>query len=350
MNRQKIQQAFENVRPDEEAKERMLQNILLQSSEIPPAGKDDTMKHKKMRPVLIAAIIALSVLLMGSAWAALHLQDLKIGETSGYGEILDSEGNVTKETKLTQEILSLHGYVNSPTYLAHKEWLEFYEEYRASHELTKEENYFIPPEKYQAYFVFNQEMIDKVDEIAEKYNLNLLGEVCDFRHEEGGIFRQAVGIDSYLKTNSVATIAHESGYFYQEGNFKVEFDLRMPDEEQFWMHPVYGSIYYSESDNFDTVNFFINDPENTEQWNYVSDAGDELLIINSESSGYALVYCVRSDAVIFVRLQTTYPSPDDPHTTMTTRQIEQIAEQFDYSLSVETVDMDLAKERLKQFE
>lgn len=67
MNRQKIRQAFDNIRPDEETKLRMLENILRQSSEIPPAGKDDTMKHKKMRPVLIAAIIALSILLMGSA-------------------------------------------------------------------------------------------------------------------------------------------------------------------------------------------------------------------------------------------------------------------------------------------
>ena len=53
---------------------------------------------------------------------------------------------------------------------------------------------------------------------------------------------------------------------------------------------------------------------------------------------------------IYIRFDTAYPTPDDPDTTMTTRQIEQIAEQFDYSLRVENVDMDLAKERLKQFE
>lgn len=309
-----------------------------------------TCTKRKLRPMVIAALIGLMIFLMGCAIVVMSLQDFKIGErTSGYGEILDSEGNVIKETKLVQEILSLHGYADSPVYLAHQEWFEFYEEYRANHEMTKEENFFIPPEQYQAYFVFNQEMIDKVDEIAEKYNLKLLGAVADFQHGEGEIFRQAVGINSYLKTNSVATIGRESGYFYQEGNFKVEFDLTMPDEEQFWAHPVYGSIYYSKSDNFDTVSFFINDPENIEQWNYVTNAGDELLIINCESKGYALVYCIRSDAVIYVRFVTAHPTPDDPDTTMTTRQIEQIAEQFDYSLSVETVDMDLAKERLKQF-
>lgn len=66
MKRQSVQRAYENIRPDEEARSRMLRNIL-DSSEIPPAEKDDTMKHKKMRPILIAAIIAMAVLLMGSA-------------------------------------------------------------------------------------------------------------------------------------------------------------------------------------------------------------------------------------------------------------------------------------------
>ena len=48
MKRRSVLRAYENIRPDEEAKSRMLRNIL-DSSEIPPAGKDDTMKHKKMR-------------------------------------------------------------------------------------------------------------------------------------------------------------------------------------------------------------------------------------------------------------------------------------------------------------
>ena len=349
MKRRSVVRAYENICPDEEARERMLKNILL-SSEIPPAGKDERLMKKKMRPMMLVAIIAAAIMLMGSAVVVMTLQDLKIGEHSYKEEsyIDDLENNVG-ETEFVQEILSLHGIVNTPTYLAHQEWFEFYEEYRANHELTKEENYFIPPEKYHAYFVFNQEMMDKVDEIAAKYNLKLLGAVADFQREESNVFYQAVGVDSYLKTNSVAVIVNESGYFYQEGNFKVEFDLIMPDKEQYWALPVYGSIYYSECDNFDTISFYINDPDNIEQWNYVTNAGDELLIINSESKGYALVFCVRSDAVIYIRLQTAYPSPDAPDTTMTARQIEQIAEQFDYTLKVETVDMDLAREKLEYF-
>ena len=57
MKRRSVQRAFENIRPDEEAKNRMLQNIL-NSSEIPPAGKDESMKKRKgFRFIIIAAII-----------------------------------------------------------------------------------------------------------------------------------------------------------------------------------------------------------------------------------------------------------------------------------------------------
>ena len=59
MNRQKLRKAYENIRPDETARMRMLQNILSEASEIPPAGKDDTMNYKKMRPAIWAALIAL---------------------------------------------------------------------------------------------------------------------------------------------------------------------------------------------------------------------------------------------------------------------------------------------------
>ena len=58
MKKQSVVNAYQNIRPDEESKDRMLRNILL-SSEISPAGKDDTMKHKKMRPMVLAALVAL---------------------------------------------------------------------------------------------------------------------------------------------------------------------------------------------------------------------------------------------------------------------------------------------------
>lgn len=348
MKRQSVRNAYRNIRPSDEAKERMLQNILL-SSEIPSAGKDERIVRKKMKPLVIAAIIAAMIMLMGCAVVVITMQDLKLGERTSKGEILDSEGNVLVERELVQHVLSLHGMINSPTYLAHQEWFEFYEEYSENHEITEEENFFVPPEEYQAYPVYNQELMDKVDEIAEKYSLKLLGACAYFQRWESDIFYLATGVESYLTPDSVATTENQSGYFYQEGNFKVEFDLLMPDGKQYWNHPVYGSIYYSKADNFDTIPFYINDPNNIEQWNYITEAGNELLILYSEFGKYALVFCVNADSMIYIRFDTHYENADGKITHMTKHQIEQIAEQFDYSLKVESVDMDLAKEKLGQF-
>lgn len=65
MKRRSVQRAYENIRPNEQAKARMLQNIL--SSEIPPAGKDEMKMRTKMKPLVIAAIIGLMIFLMGCA-------------------------------------------------------------------------------------------------------------------------------------------------------------------------------------------------------------------------------------------------------------------------------------------
>lgn len=69
MTKRSVQKAYEHVRPDAEARDRMLNNILL-SSEISPQGKDDTMNRRKMKPLVIAAIIALMTTMTVTAFAA----------------------------------------------------------------------------------------------------------------------------------------------------------------------------------------------------------------------------------------------------------------------------------------
>ena len=348
MKRRSVQRAYEHIRPDDEARERMLQNIL-NSSEIPPAGKDDTMTHKKMRPLVIAAIISLMILLMGCAVYILGLQDLKIGEMTTYGEILDSEWNVLVERKLTGDVLSLHGLINSPTYLAHQEWFEFEKEYSKNHEITEEENFYVPPEAYEAYTAYNQELQDKIDEIAKKYGLKLLGAFAPFQRWESPVFYEATGLDTLLKSNSVAEIEEESGYFYQGGNFKVDFHMTMPDSNDYWPYVMLNTMYYSKADYFDTVYSVIWNTEEWDQWNYTTSSNAVLLIAKAKSGYGAKVYHNRDDALIYVNIDTSYETAGGETIFMTKRQLEQIAEQFDYSLSVEEVDMNLAKAELERF-
>lgn len=70
MNRQKMKMAFEGVRPDDKTRARMLEHILSDASEIPPAGKDNKMTHKKLSPVACAALIALVGAMTVTAFAS----------------------------------------------------------------------------------------------------------------------------------------------------------------------------------------------------------------------------------------------------------------------------------------
>jgi len=349
MKRRSVQHAYQNIRPDVEAKDRMLRNILL-SSEISPAGKDERKMRKKMKPMVLVAIIASAIMLMGCAVYVLGLQDLKIGERTTYGEILDSSGNVLKEQELTGDVISLHGFMNSPAYLAHQEWFEFYEEYSENHIITEEENFHIPPEEYEAYTAYNQELRDKIDEIAGKYGLKLLGAFAPFQTSERNVFYEATGLDSLLIPNSAATISRESGYFYAGGNFKAEFHMTMPDSEDYWPYDMLNTIYYSKADNFDTIYFVIWDWADWDQWNYTTTSGAELLIAKAKSGYGAKIFCYRDDALIYVSIDGYHEDGNGNITFMTKQQLEQIAEQFDYSMKVKSVDMAVAKEKLEKFQ
>lgn len=354
MKRRSIVRAYQNVRPDEEAKQRMLNNIL-GSSEISHAGKDEQKMRKKMKPIVLVAIITLMIALMGSAVVVMSLQDVKIGEITNNGEYFDSQGNVLIASEVPQDYISLHGFINSPTYLAHQEWHEFYEEYSQNHIITKEENYYIPPEKYDAYMAYNQELQDKIEEIAAKYDLKLLGAMGLFQRYENEIFHEATGVDSLLISENAATIINESGYFYEGGSFKVEFGMEMVDQENDWPYLMYNTFYYSRKDCFDDTGLNIGSLEFWDQWMYTTSEGIDVLIANSEFG--TVVLCDKKDSIIYVNIHSSYltdynsvTNSYDTSILMSKEQLEKVIDQIDFGIEVESVNFDLAREQLEEYQ
>lgn len=332
----------------------MLKNILL-SSEISPAGKDEQNMRKKMKPMVIAAMIGLMILLMGCAVIAFSLQDVKIGEFTTKEDILDDQGNVLIESETPQDMISLHGLVNSPAYLAHQEWFEFEKAYDPNFDiLLSAEEDFDAPEDYAAYGPYTQEMVDKIDEIVEKYDLNLLGPCAHVQRWEKKAFHDCLGIESLLNSDEHAAITEMSGYFYERGNFKVEFDMEMLDQENSWPYTMYNTFYYSRKDNFDDTSLNVGDMEFWDQWMYTTSSGMDVMIASSQFG--AVVLCDKEDSFIYVRIgnhyDTDYNEETDTYDTrivMTKEQLEQVVDQIDFSIEVESVDMDLAREQLEQY-
>lgn len=353
MKRQSIVRSFDKICPDEEARERMLQNILL-SSEISPEGKDKRYMRKKMRPMLIAAIISLMILLMGCAIVAMKLEDVKIGQNITRGEILDSQGNVLIEKDVPQDIISIHGLKESPAYLAQQEWFEFEKNYDPNYEILFSVEEFDVPDAYSAYNPYTQDMVDKIDEIVAKYDLKLLGPLAVFQRWEYEIFQDCLNIESLVVSDEKASVTNMSGYFYEGGNFNVEFNMEMADKEHSWPNPMLNSLFYSRKDYFDDTTRNVHKTQWWDQWNYTTESGYDVLIASSRFGAIAI--CDKVDSVIYVNIENTFGTDWDDVTgeyattiTMTKEQLEEVVDQIDFSIEVESVDMDLAKEQLEQF-
>lgn len=146
----------------------------------------------RKKRVLLAAIVAAVLILVGCAYAIMNLQELSIGE---YSYIKPNSQNPTEEDIVISEFISLQGLQESPEYLASKEWQDFLHDYDTDNAILNEiGNNPTGLEELSLYYqVYTKEMYDKLNDIAEKYDLGLHSEMNMINEEEldyrvGGTF------------------------------------------------------------------------------------------------------------------------------------------------------------------
>ena len=135
------------------------------------------------RPLLIAAAIATALLLVGCGIVyALRLQDMSIGQET-YTQSFDEKGKAIEPVEKTRDIITIYGHSGDAIQLALKEWYEFLETYDPDGALmdNNPDHPEIPNQYEYTYSCYTQEMVDKVNEIAGKYNLKLLEEWIPFQ-------------------------------------------------------------------------------------------------------------------------------------------------------------------------
>lgn len=289
---------------------------------------------------LIAAIVAVMLVLVGCVFVyVFQMQDLKIGEDTNT-KYYNGKHEKIEPTDVNRTVITLHGIEGSATYLAAQEWYTFREEYdkRPYEERLALD---VVPEAYIAYNAYTQELIDKVDEICKKYKLKTLGPSVTIQQWESKLFKDYLGFESVLEKGCSAALLSLSGYCYEGGNFKAEFLMRMAKEDGQWPYKMLNSMYYSKPDYFDDVYAFVEDIEHCEQWEYTTKSGNKVLIV-VEADGYgAKVICNRNDALIYVTIENYYNKQYSYETNsygetefMTRKQLEQVVDQIDFSLTV----------------
>lgn len=283
-------------------------------------------KRSPKRMWLIAAIIALILCLVGCAVAyVLSLGNMILGT-----EFIEDRTGVTEPR--TQ--LSLQGFVGSNSYQAAKEWFDFLQSYDPDGAIEfSDEAYSVEfPEDYQFYQLYSVEMKDKLDEICQKYDLELLGPVLvDVTADD--MFRE-LGIKGILREDAQAEIEWSQGgpgYFFRNGTFEVECYITLTGENNPWPFDNLISFRCHNKNSFDAVFLSMTDPTQFDQWNYTTSNGVEVLLVMGPDG--ALIVADIGDYFITVGgIETTAGNILDGEHTMTREGLEAYAEIFDFSI------------------
>lgn len=244
-------------------------------------AENDTLSpgHKaSRRPLLIAAIIGLMLLLMGCAVVAMRLQHLTIREETA---------GIPPETAFNGEeinLVSIQGYMGTDSYTAFKEWQDFLSAYDPDNSILQANDDFRAPEAYFSYICYSQEMVDKLTEICEKYNLKPLGKPWFYDRAED-VF-EAVGIESAFAADAQPDPQGISGYCYEDGTFSLEGDIALTGE---WNELVSFDYRSVQKTSFDGVSRNIGNADEYDQWNYTMKDGTVVLLALKEEASLIIV-------------------------------------------------------------
>lgn len=298
------------------------------------------------RPLLVAAAIAAALLLVGCGIVyALRLQDMSIGKAS-YTQRFDDKGKAIDPVEKSLDIITPYGRSGDAIQQALKEWYEFQESYDPDYLLATNEPDIpgIPNQYEYTYSCYTQEMVDKVDEIAAKYNLNLLEGWIPFQRYQSDIFLEETGIRSLLRQDSDAQITGMAGMLYLPYNFSMGFELVTENAGK--LMTSYG---YARKDYFPRAFPGGMDIDAYEQWDHTTPGGTKLLLALS-GKGQGEIIAEQENAMIMISIDgnraTSHTNYPDASEVMTKAELESIADQFDYSVQPKEVDRAVVEEKL----
>lgn len=266
---------------------------------------------------LIAAVIALAALLVGCAVVyALRLENLRIGQAEIPQPQVVTDGTNPTETETPVEILSLQGIRGSVNYQANQEWLNFIQSYT-----PKPVSGWDSSPEYWAYSLQDQTMVDKLNEICEKYGLKIIGKSWH-EHQDCSHFLKLAGIDSLVKPEYLSVFQQPQGRFFPGGSFTVYGQLNLEGEEM----PLFVTYQYVKKDVFYDVFGYVR-ADGVTQKTITTEEGIPLLLLESGQSG--IIFADKEDCFISVGADTS-----EAHS------LEEIASYFDFS--IQSVPLDTA--------
>ena len=299
------------------------------------------------RIILIAAIVGLILCLVGcAALYIFSLHDMKVGE---YHFLIppayDEDGNlisVEPQTPITQ--ISLQG----ANMEALSEWLSFTNTYDRQLEIAAQADAAVKsgdpwniPDNYKStYGCYSQEMVDQLNIIVNKYNLNLLSAYIPCEYYEGNVILGSLGLDRLIITDEVVDVQYGGGYFFLEGSFDIDMSLNL-DAGDWMVKNSYCNYRYSLKAYFDPVAGAISSDMAYKQWNYTREDGKTvLLVLNADT---ARIFADLPDAFVSIHVTPVILS-DGQEVPMTEEALEQMSELFDLSIKTKRANTKTVKQ------
>lgn len=283
-------------------------------------------KGRKKRMVLVAAIIALALLLVGCCVIiAMRLQHLTIREKAA--SIPSETGFYGEEINL----ISIQGFMGTDSYAAFQEWQDFLSTYDQDRHILHANNDSQVPVEYVSYGCYTQEMIEKVDEICEKYHLQPLGKPWFF--DRGEDVFDAVGIESVFSEKLQTGQDGIAGYCYADGTFDIEGTLELKGQ---WNELVSYSLRSVQKTSFDGVSRNIGDVDAYDQWNYTMSDGTMVLLASRKKTGLIIVN--KQDSFVTVGVDVFANGGFHGNVPQGRAFLEAVCESFDFTFQTEPVD------------
>lgn len=305
----------------------------------PSRGIEEKTHRKKPRPLLIAALIALMLLLVGCGVVyVLKMQDLKLGEAQVTQDRWDNQQHTMVSQTVSQQTLTLSGLKGTPNYQAAQEWYEFEQSYDQDHQIYFEakDNPEEFPEEYAFYSPYSREMVDKIVEISKKYDLQLVG--TPVKAQSTKTLLEYLDIGSILLPDAPAEATYDYASYYEGGYFHTDVTFRMTDGTDAWPYKTMLSFLYSPKGCFNNDLFDLTGDDWQER-NYTTTSGHEVLILRSPSVWSSGVFCDLEDATVALRVETIFQVYTDENgyqevieTPMTDEQLNQILDTINFDL------------------
>ena len=316
-------------------------SYVISAEEFRQGKKEAQIKRLSTRKMwLIAAVIALMLLLVGCAVIHfLRMQDMKVGEYSFYVPTeYDENGNVIPvETQEPITLLSLQG----TNMEALAEWLAFTNSYDQDGTILIEADgtgseWELPYNYQLTYGCYSQEMVDKLDEIVNKYHLKLLSSYIPLNYYESSVLLNSLGLKGLVKTDPDVQVEYGDGDFHIEGTFTLNMEISLDMGDWSWEQGS-ASYRYSLKDYFDPLTGSMLESHDYTQWDYTRKDGKKVLLVLNE--GTARIYADLPKAFISIYLDPVI-CVDGNEVSMTQEALQQLAELFDLSIEPQPTTME----------